>query len=323
VGAEEIPDFDLMAAGFPCQPYSDLTRGAVGLSSEKGKVFFELLRLIAAKRPKIVLLENVAALMTMPRDRPGQDFLLILAHLHSLGYAVTWQVINAAELGYPQSRERLFLLATLPEADACWSSLHQGMRGDLGYAFTNHVMPKFTLPSVVGARSYLADWPRMGSVDHRGVVRGVCVARRPLSGRLGDVLETGVIPEHYFLTPKERERVAYLKGEKRERRLHAESGGEYEYREGVIPFPDPLERPSRTVVRREGQVGRTSHFVRDPLSGRLRRLLPVEVERLFGFPDGFTDGIGLSDGARFRLLGNSVVVPLVHRIAVQIRDRLP
>ena len=98
---------------------------------------------------------------------------------------------------------------------------------------------------------------------------------------------------------------------KKEERTH-KSGSTYMYSEGAISFPDSLDRPSRTVVTGEGgsSPSRFKHVVEQ--DGRHRRLTPIELERLNGFPDDWTDGY--SDSRRAFLMGNALVVGVVERI---------
>lgn len=119
--------------------------------------------------------------------------------------------------------------------------------------------------------------------------------------------------EHYFLRDEDMPRWVYAKGAKHEKR-HRRDGSQYYFSEGSVPFPEPLDKPSRTTLTSESQVGRTSHVVQDQATGRLRVLTPVECERLNGFPDGWTD-TGMPDRMRYFCMGNALVVPLVTRIA--------
>lgn len=95
------------------------------------------------------------------------------------------------------------------------------------------------------------------------------------------------------------------------------SGTEYFYSEGAIAFPDPLGKPSRTILTGEGGLSpsRFKHII-ETSSGRYRRLTPVEMERLNGFPDDWTEGI--SDGRRAFLMGNALVVGVVRLISAEI-----
>lgn len=108
--ATDIPEADIWTAGFPCQDVS-LARGNHGRSGLKGNhtsLFFKLADLIEAKKPPVVLLENVVGLLN---SHGGQDFAIILRELAARGYAVSWRVMNARYFGAPQSRARVFICA--------------------------------------------------------------------------------------------------------------------------------------------------------------------------------------------------------------------
>lgn len=110
VKASEIPKFDVMLGGFPCQSFS-LAGYRQGFNDEKGRgtLFFELVRIIKAKKPKIVFLENVKNLVGHDN---GNTFRVILEHLGNLGYHVKYQVLNAKDYGnIPHGRERIYIVA--------------------------------------------------------------------------------------------------------------------------------------------------------------------------------------------------------------------
>ena len=129
---------------------------------------------------------------------------------------------------------------------------------------------------------------------------------------LKDMLETGPVDEHYFLRTEDMPRWPYSKGAKREKRQRRD-GSQYCFSEGSVQFPESLDKPSRTMLTSESQVGRTSHVVRDLMTGRLRVLTPIECERLNGFPDDWTN-TGMPERIRYFCMGNALVVPLVKRI---------
>lgn len=102
---EELPDFDLLVAGFPCQPFSNAgTRG--GLDDTRGTMFFEIARICQEKRPQYLLLENVLGLLSNDKGRTFQKFLGILTEM---GYFIQWEVRNSKNYGVPQNRERVFI----------------------------------------------------------------------------------------------------------------------------------------------------------------------------------------------------------------------
>ena len=103
---EEIPDFDVLLGGFPCQPFSQAGLKK-GFSDTRGTLFFEIERIIKAKRPKAFLLENVKQLRGHDK---GRTLKVILEHLNALDYQVTNDVLRAADFGVPQNRERIYIV---------------------------------------------------------------------------------------------------------------------------------------------------------------------------------------------------------------------
>ena len=104
-----MPEFDLICAGFPCQPFSS-AGSRKGFGDIRGTLFFEITRLAEAKRPKYLLLENVPGLLN---HNQGQTFARILGTLSDLGYGIEWSVLNSKHFGVPQSRRRLFIICYL------------------------------------------------------------------------------------------------------------------------------------------------------------------------------------------------------------------
>ena len=104
---------------------------------------------------------------------------------------------------------------------------------------------------------------------------------------------------------------------------HIESGLVYRYQGGSIAFPDPLDKPSRTIVTGEigKSVSRSRHIIRLD-DGTVRRLLPLELERLNQFPDDWTDFGGIKDSKRGFLMGNALVTGVVHRLSGPLRERI-
>lgn len=106
IDAAQIPDFDILLAGFPCQPFSQagLKRG---FSDTRGTMFFEIERIVNAKRPKAFLLENVKQLKGHDK---GRTLGVITEHLRRAGYTVDYAVLRAADFGVPQNRERIYIV---------------------------------------------------------------------------------------------------------------------------------------------------------------------------------------------------------------------
>ena len=144
---------------------------------------------------------------------------------------------------------------------------------------------------------------------------------------LGDVVlgDDEVKPE-YFVAPDRLGEWEYLKGAKTIERTHKGSGAVYNYAEGKMAFPDLLSNPSRTILTGEGGTSpsRFKHII-ETKSGH-RRLTPIELERLNGFPDDWTstgaDGKTISDVRRAFFMGNALVVGLIERVGLVLADEL-
>jgi DNA (cytosine-5)-methyltransferase 1 len=116
---EDIPDFDFLLGGFPCQPFSAGGK-RLGFVDTRGTLFFEIERIIADKRPYGFILENVEGLVKHDlldkNDKVGQTLQTIIDKLSLLGYNVMWKVLNAADFGLPQARKRVFIVGSLDGA---------------------------------------------------------------------------------------------------------------------------------------------------------------------------------------------------------------
>ena len=129
---------------------------------------------------------------------------------------------------------------------------------------------------------------------------------------LGDILVRNA-DEQYFITDDERmAKWVYLKGAKKIPRQSA-NGHEYIFSEGPIAFPDPWDRPGRTMLTSESTLNRSTHVVADPRSGKLRILTPIEAERLQGFDDDWTNS-GMPQRMRYFCMGNALVVQMITRM---------
>jgi DNA (cytosine-5)-methyltransferase 1 len=109
INARELPDFDLLVGGFPCQAFS-LAGKRLGFNDTRGTLFFDIARILAEKRPRNLVLENVKGLLSHDQ---GKTFQTILGVLAGLGYFVEWQVLNSKDFGVPQNRERVFIVGHL------------------------------------------------------------------------------------------------------------------------------------------------------------------------------------------------------------------
>lgn len=339
-GQFKIPDHDVLVGGFPCQDYSvaRTLSQAKGIAGKKGVLWWEIRNILDIKQNegkpvKYLFLENVDRLLKSPAGQRGRDFAIILATLADLGYAVEWRVINAADYGMPQRRRRIYIVAyhsstpVYQEMKKAESHVWLLRKGIFAKAFPAE--PKTLLPfsgNLIGTPADLterfnAEEPQKSPFHSAGVMREHTFYTIPVSAKyrgkpitLGDiVLNEQEVPEEYFINV-EMARWKYLKGAKKEPRKGS-NGFTFTYNEGPMVFPDPLDKPSRTVITGEGgpTPSRFKHVIRTP-SGRYRRLTPVELEKLCMFPPDHTKLDGISDVRRAFFMGNALVVGAIDRI---------
>jgi DNA (cytosine-5)-methyltransferase 1 len=337
-----IPKADLLVGGFPCQDYSvaKSKNTAKGLEGKKGVLWWEIAKIIESNKPKYVFLENVDRLLKSPATQRGRDFAIMLSTFGRLGYVVEWRVVNAAEYGFPQRRKRVFIVAyklNSYKSIAPASVISEG--GVLARA-----LPIFPVVASDLTETAISEdpvditmnfaTPRNESpfADGGFYVNGKSYASRTQAiasqiVTLGSVLESSAnVPPEYYVPKDKLEDWEYLKGAKRIERTHVGSGTTYFYSEGSMAYPDSLESPSRTILTGEGgsTPSRFKHIIVDE-TGKHRRLTPVELERLNGFPDGWTEfgeGSKLPDARRAFFMGNALVVGLIERVGVALKQGL-
>ncbi len=116
IEAKDIPDFDFLLGGFPCQAFSSAGK-RLGFSDTRGTLFFDVERILKEKKPYGFVLENVEGLVNHdrenPKDKIGRTLSIILEHLKALGYKVSWRVLNAKYFGVPQERKRIYIVGTM------------------------------------------------------------------------------------------------------------------------------------------------------------------------------------------------------------------
>lgn len=346
VPTEEIPDCDLLCGGFPCQDYSVATtlRRSGGIEGKKGVLWWQIYRILDEKgenRPNYLMLENVDRLLGSPAKQRGRDFAIILASLSDLGYIVEWRIINAAEYGMPQRRRRTYICAY---RKGCKVSDEVNKSSDkLNWIFTDGVMAKafpckqkndkISIFKIEGEVKVVSDNFNKGKKESPFENSGIMMDRmvytvETMPNYNGPFLTLGQllidekdVPEEYFIPADELEKWKYQKGAKSLKRINKETGFEYNYSEGAMAFPDYLDRPSRTIITGEGGAGpsRFKHVVLTP-SGRYRRLVPIELERLNMFPDQHT--LGSSDMRRAFLMGNALVTGIPERIGTILKNKI-
>ena len=351
VSTSRIPEADLLVGGFPCQDYSVATtlKNAGGIQGKKGILWWQIHRILTEKgdsAPRYLILENVDRLLKSPATQRGRDFAIILASLSDLGYCVEWRVINAAEYGMPQRRRRTYIVAYRNG-----SKLAQGATAALAspaeWILKNGIEAQAFDSKEEGARCSEFDikgnLAEVSSLFNKNgtkaspfkdagfmVNRHICTmdvapiykGPRITLGQI--IVDEKDVPEEFFIREKELKEWQYLKGAKSEERTSIDKDGNkftYHYSEGGMAFPDALDKPSRTIITGEGGAGasRFKHVIVTP-SGRYRRLIPLELERLNMFPDNYT--AGASDVRRAFLMGNALVTGIVERIGIVLKGRM-
>ena len=344
VPVKEIPAHDLLVGGFPCQDYSvaRTLKQAAGLKGKKGVLWWEIHRILAERRPAYILLENVDRLLKSPIGQRGRDFAVMLASLADLGYVVEWRVINAADYGMPQRRRRVFFVAyhqrtAMGKAATRTKDRYRWIMEDGLIAMAFPSAPGKVGLSAVTLDGDLADITRKfnnarkttkSPFANAGVLVGrtayTCAVVPEYDGpraTLGDILlPSQQVPKEFFVPARQVKDWKYFKGGKSERRVDRSNGFSYAYSEGAMAFPDPLDKPSRTIVTGEGGTApsRFKHVVHTP-EGKLRRLTPLELERLNMFPDGHTEGA--TDAKRAFFMGNALVTGVIERLGKALAAR--
>ena len=319
-----IPDVEMVVGGFPCQDYSVAKplSAAHGIEGKKGVLWWDIYRFLKLKNPKYCLFENVDRLLKSPAAQRGRDFAIILSCLMSLGYGVEWRVVNSAAYGFPQRRKRVYIYA---EKDY-EPTLEYGVMSDAvpcGISDTSTVnidSDPYKITTEWGTYKVSPFLESGTATGGKAITARVNEEYDGTCQTLGDILvASSDVPSEYWLDPYTVDRWQYLKGYKREERV-AKNGHRYWYSEGSMSFPDPTDKPSRTILTGEGGRGasRFKHVVEQ--NGRLRRLVPVELERLQGFPDEWTN-TGMTDGQRAFCMGNALVVGVVERIGRSIQNK--
>ena len=336
VPTSDIPDHDLLVGGFPCQDYSvaSTLSKAGGIEGKKGVLWWQIYRILNEKgesRPNYLFFENVDRLLGSPAKQRGRDFAVILASLSDLGYTVEWRVINAADYGMPQRRRRTYIVGYRKD-----SYVYNKVESLDKWVFYDGVMAK-AFPfegkaqsesefDIEGDIAMVSEGFNRGHKDSPFGEAGVMRNRHVFSidtiavydgirQTLGDnLIEESMIPDDFFIADEDIEKWQYEKGAKKIERTTKE-GFKYMFSEGGMAFPDYTDRPSRTVITGEGgpAASRFKHVVKTP-SGRYRRLIPIELERLNMFPDNHTLHPDVSDGRRAFLMGNALVCGVIERI---------
>ena len=324
VEKENIPNHSLLVGGFPCQDYSvaHTLASSKGIEGKKGVLWWQIRDTLIAKRAPFCILENVDRLLKSPAKQRGRDFGVILACLAELGYSAEWRVVNAAQYGAAQRRRRTFIFAY--RNDTVYGKSMAGEVADsiikesglMAKAFpiieAGKISEAVLSSDIVEVSDNFAfKFENAGYMHDNRIYTASISEAEEAPILLGDILQHHVYEKHYITTEK-MPKWTYLKGAKKIPRTSA-NGHEYIFSEGPIAFPDPWDRPGRTMLTSESTLNRSTHVVSDPGTGRLRLLTPVEAERLQGFDDEWTN-TGMPDRMRYFCMGNALVVPMITRM---------
>jgi DNA (cytosine-5)-methyltransferase 1 len=335
---EKVPDHDLLVGGFPCQDYSVATtlNNSKGLEGKKGVLWWSIHRILENKRrkPKYLLLENVDRLLKSPSEERGRDFAVILKSLDDLGYAVEWRVINAADYGMPQRRRRIFFIG-YHESTKIYKGIQKSEKANwlTEEGVIANAFPVVKTDSVkeIGLEGDLVEITNNFNKDGKSSPfhnAGLLIAGKVYTTKtnpiynglktvLGDVLQDEKVSPKFFIDEEDKEKWDYLKGEKNIERK-SQDGFVYEYSEGRMVYPDALDNASRTIITGEGgkSPSRFKHVI--ACDGGLRRLTPIELERLNMFPDNHTKLEGVTDVKRAFFMGNALVVGVIEKIGEEL-----
>ena len=347
-----INDHDVLVGGFPCQDYSVAAtlKTSGGIEGKKGVLWWSINDFLEhfqnernSPTPYLVL-ENVNRLLVSPAKRRGKDFAIMLSCLNRLGYAVEWRVINAADYGLPQRRRRVFMVGYHKNSNiyktlsSSSSSEIINSEGVLENAFSSRAVGEIQEFKIDSDPKKVSDTFNIEGgksqfLNSGFMINGVVASQKldpNYNGKyavLRDIIDddNDNIPEEFFINKKDLKKWNELKGSKS---IEKESNGfKYTFKEGSMVWPDPLDKPSRTIITGEGgnSPSRFKHIIK--VGSKHRRLTPKELDMLSDFPEDWTKyGLRsepdknssfeyeLSPNQRAFLIGNALVVGIVERI---------
>ena len=305
---DSIPDIDMLCGGFPCQAFS-IAGKRRGFEDTRGTLFFEIARIIKAKRPKIVFLENVKGLLN---HNKGQTFSVIIQTLSELGYDVQWMVLNSKFFGVPQNRERVFIIGSI--------------RG----TSKPEILPfnKDVGETNIQVAGYLNEdgWDKRNECIRRIYNPEGCCSTIPTGqggGVMPKILQIGTrLDSNSGTQPFQQDRVYDSSGVSPALQQGLPEGGhkvsimrgrpKIPYENGKRELNYTTYEDTCPTISQNCASGDQKNIVMP----QIRRLTPIECERLQGFPDGWTEGV--SDTQRYKQMGNAVTVNVIEAIIGKI-----
>ena len=310
------PNTGVITAGFPCQDLSVAGRRA-GLEGERSKLFWQIERLLSETKAQSFIIENVPGLLT---SNSGRDFGIVLTALAQLGYSVAWRVLDAQNFGVPQRRRRVFLVGHLTDRDAPRKILFERDSEPRDNQTLGTPRPRTTTnaTSSAGTPSWAVKTTRSGARDAEGNLPPEVWTEQVVHPtlNLNDLGESRAVALVFMPHRWDGARVL----EKTSNTLLAFMGtggnntpmvayGLASGRSVTNTLTASLYHHG-SVVNQDVNDGHL--IIEDTKPSSVRRITPVECERLQGFPDGWTEG--QVDSHRYKQLGNAVAVPVVEWI---------
>lgn len=295
---------DVICGGFPCQDVSVAGKRR-GFNGERSSLWWQFARIIAHTCPAWVIVENVPGLFS---SNGGRDFAAVIGELAKLGYGVGWRVLDAQYWGLAQRRKRVFIVASFGTPHACTLLLDgASMRRD---------NPARRQSESANTGTAIHHTPNDGG----GVfaIQGNIIDRATGSAGGVGISADGI---GYTLTSTDRHAVGFT-GQKTIIQINNELSPTLDCStvNNVVDIPTAFQTVSPTLrAESKGSLMSGGGVINTPLAIApygVRRLTPVECERLQGFPDGWTDG--QPDSQRYKQLGNAVAVPVAEWIGRRI-----
>ena len=308
INERELPDFDLLVGGFPCQAFS-IAGKRLGFRETRGTLFFDIARILSHKKPRHFVLENVRGLFS---HDSGRTFQTILRVLSDIGYMVQWELLNSKNFGVPQNRERIYLVGHLrgrgrEKVFPIGQVIEENNKENRPIELTSNMSQAYRVYDQKGISTTIKAVG--GGVGAKTGLYKVGVRVKNGEVILSDT--SSCLDANYY---KGFDNMGQRTGATKVKVMEATKKGYAIATEG-----DSINLSVPSSKTRRGRVGRGIAQTLDTgmqqhtlQNSKIRRLTPTECERLQGFPDGWTEG--LSDTQRYKCLGNAVTTNVVSEV---------
>jgi len=308
INPKELPDFDMLCGGFPCQAFS-IAGKRRGFQDTRGTLFFDIARIIEVKRPQIVLLENVKGLLN---HNKGETFRTIIQTLSELGYDVQWMVLNSKFFGVPQNRERVFIVGSIRGTSRSKILPFRRINQEVNQ---ERVVHPPILDINQAQRVYGTDGTSI-TIKGLGGGQGAKTGLYMIRGH-NNMLKINSATKKGYSEARVGDgiRLEYPESKTARGRVILKNSNTLKSgTEGVVVMDlyNKKEHNDRCPALTEPHHNNLR--VREGL--KIRRLTPTECERLQGFPDGWTEGF--SDTQRYKMMGNAVTTNVINAIGMKL-----